>query len=162
MGFSVQFTSLNSFFSSFLIRNLLIIRHNFYDFFNLKKFQNFGADPIYPTPDGVSVIDCTGKTVIPGFVDAHTHPVFDGDRANEFAMKLAGAGYMEIHAAGGGIHYTVRATREASEDVLFEKLQKRLDNMVDHGTLVMEAKSGYGLDVETEMKMLRVIKRAKQ
>lgn len=111
--------------------------------------------------DDVKVIDCQGKTVIPGFVDAHTHPVFDGDRANEFAMKLAGAGYMQIHAAGGGIHYTVKATKEASEDVLYEKLLKRLDNMIDHGTLVMEAKSGYGLDVETEIKMLRVIKRAK-
>lgn len=93
------------------------------------------------------IIDCSGKTVIPGFVDAHTHPVFDGDRSNEFGMKLAGASYMEIHAAGGGIHYTVQKTKEASEETLVEKMLARLDQMISQGTLTIEAKSGYGLEV---------------
>ena len=93
------------------------------------------------------IIDCSGKTVIPGFVDAHTHPVFDGDRSNEFGMKLAGASYMEIHAAGGGIHYTVQKTKEASEELLVEKILARLDQMTSQGTLTIEAKSGYGLEV---------------
>ena len=93
------------------------------------------------------IIDCSGKTVIPGFVDAHTHPVFDGDRSNEFGMKLAGASYMEIHAAGGGIHYTVQKTKEASEELLVEKMLARLDQMISQGTLTIEAKSGYGLEV---------------
>ena len=93
------------------------------------------------------IIDCSGKTVIPGFVDAHTHPVFDGDRSNEFGMKLAGVSYMEIHAAGGGIHYTVQKTKEASEELLVEKMLARLDQMISQGTLTIEAKSGYGLEV---------------
>ena len=70
------------------------------------KFCQIGREIV--TDENVKSIDCRGKTVLPGFVDAHTHPVFDGDRANEFAMKLAGATYMDIHAAGGGIHYTVK------------------------------------------------------
>ncbi|XP_021564522.1 probable imidazolonepropionase, partial [Carlito syrichta] len=108
------------------------------------------------------VIDCTGKCVLPGLVDAHTHPVWDGDRVHEFAMKLAGASYMDIHRAGGGIHYTVEHTRQASDEQLFEALVRRLQAMVRAGTTLVEGKSGYGLDLDTELKMLRVLERARR
>jgi imidazolonepropionase len=107
-------------------------------------------------------IDARNKSVIPGFVDAHTHPVWAGDRVHEFAMKLAGASYMEVHAAGGGIQFTVNHTRHATEDELFNSLKTRLLQMLANGTTLVECKSGYGLDVETELKMLRVIERAKR
>ena len=97
-----------------------------------------------------------------GFVDGHTHPVWSGDRVHEFAMKLAGASYMEVHAAGGGIHFTVEKTREASEAELVELLVDRLRRMLRAGTTTVECKSGYGLDSETEIKMLRVLETAKQ
>uniref|UniRef100_A0A1I7XSM4 Probable imidazolonepropionase n=1 Tax=Heterorhabditis bacteriophora TaxID=37862 RepID=A0A1I7XSM4_HETBA len=96
---------------------------------------------------------------LPGFVDAHSHPVFAGDRVHEFAMKLAGATYMEVQAAGGGIHFTTNKTREASEEQLLEEFIKIAKEMVRNGTTTLEAKSGYGLDTETEMKMLRVLSR---
>ncbi|XP_069846504.1 probable imidazolonepropionase [Dipodomys merriami] len=107
-------------------------------------------------------IDCSGKCVLPGLVDAHTHPVWAGERVHEFAMKLAGATYMEIHRAGGGIHFTVERTRQAPEEELFGALQQRLQCMVRAGTTLVECKSGYGLDLPTELKMLRVIQRARR
>ncbi|KAL7748358.1 putative imidazolonepropionase [Sorochytrium milnesiophthora] len=105
------------------------------------------------------IFDCTGKSILPGFVDGHTHPVWAGDRVHEFAMKLSGATYMDIHKAGGGIGYTVKHTREANEDELLASLQTRVDRMLKFGTTFVEAKSGYGLDVQTELKMLRVMTR---
>ncbi|XP_059843789.1 probable imidazolonepropionase isoform X2 [Hypanus sabinus] len=99
--------------------------------------------------------------VLPGLVDAHTHPVWAGDRVHEFAMKLAGASYMEIHNAGGGIHFTVEHTRKASEDELFNSLKERLLCMLRAGTTLVECKSGYGLNLDTEAKMLRVIEKAR-
>ena len=107
-------------------------------------------------------IDCRGMCVLPGLVDAHTHPVWSGDRVHEFAMKLAGASYLEIHGKGGGIGFTVNATRESSEEVLEALLVERLDRMLRAGTTLVEGKSGYGLDVETELKMLRVLKRVSE
>jgi len=104
-------------------------------------------------------LEVPGCTLMPGFVDAHTHTVFAGDRAEEFDMRLQGAKYADIAKAGGGILSTVRATRAASEDELVELGAYRLDSMVLHGTTTVEIKSGYGLDLETEAKMLRAARR---
>eukprot|EP00048_Salpingoeca_helianthica_P013913 m.211235 g.211235 ORF g.211235 m.211235 type:complete len:445 (-) comp15559_c1_seq23:4592-5926(-) len=107
-----------------------------------------------------NVLDATGACILPGFVDGHTHPVWAGDRVHEFCMKLSGATYMDIHKAGGGINFTVRHTREASEGELLRLLLQRMDRMLAQGTTLVEAKSGYGLDTDTECKMLRVLKAA--
>mmetsp|Transcript_40762 Transcript_40762/g.102609 ORF Transcript_40762/g.102609 Transcript_40762/m.102609 type:complete len:448 (+) Transcript_40762:147-1490(+) len=107
-------------------------------------------------------IDASGMTLLPGLVDAHTHAVWSGDRVHEFASKLAGATYMDIHKAGGGIGFTVRHTRESTADELYCLLVDRLQRMVRAGTAVVEIKSGYGLEKETELKMLQVITRAAQ
>ncbi|EGG25124.1 imidazolonepropionase [Cavenderia fasciculata] len=122
------------------------------------KEQDIG--PKYRDAEFERVIDASGKSVIPGFVDGHTHPVFAGDRVHEFAMKLAGATYLEVQQAGGGITFTVNHTRQASEDELLSLLQPRLDRMLRQGTTTIEAKSGYGLEKDTEMKMLKVLHRA--
>ncbi|MDJ1434213.1 imidazolonepropionase [Halostagnicola sp. A-GB9-2] len=111
----------------------------------------------YP-PETVDVaIDAGGKTVVPGFVDPHTHAVFAGDRSNEFEAKLAGKTYQEIRDDGGGILRTVRSTREASTDQLVDLLLEQLDVMLAHGTTTAEVKSGYGLETETELRMLKAI-----
>ncbi|KAK7824921.1 hypothetical protein U0070_014127 [Myodes glareolus] len=102
------------------------------------------------------------STLFAGLVDAHTHPVWAGERVHEFAMKLAGATYMDIHQAGGGINFTVEHTRQASEEELFGSFRQRLQCMMRAGTTLVECKSGYGLNLETELKMLRVIERARR
>merc|ERR1711936_859752 len=107
------------------------------------------------------VLDVSGKTIVPGLVDAHTHPVWAGDRVHEFAMKLAGATYMEVHKAGGGINFTVEKTKAASEAELLNLLMDRLERMLKAGTTTVECKSGYGLETETEMKMLTALEKAK-
>jgi imidazolonepropionase len=104
-------------------------------------------------------IDAQGRLVTPGLIDAHAHLVFGGWRQNEIPLKLKGAGYLDILRAGGGILSTVRATRKASEEELFEKSRAFLDEMLAQGVTSAEIKSGYGLDMETELKQLRVIKR---
>jgi len=104
-------------------------------------------------------LDVSGNAVIPGFVDAHTHLVFAGDRSGEFARRLAGESYSEIAAAGGGILSTVELTRSASEDALFALAAKRVWTMIRGGTTTVEIKSGYGLDLETELRLLRVARR---
>ena len=109
--------------------------------------------------DASGVIDAQGRCVTPGFVDAHTHLVFAGNRAAEFEQRIAGATYQQIAAAGGGILRTVALTRAASEDELLNASRRHRDWMLRGGTTTIEAKSGYGLDRETELKMLRVIRR---
>ena len=104
-------------------------------------------------------VDAHGKIVLPGFVDAHTHVVFAGNRSNEFEMRLQGATYLAIQQSGGGIMSTVRATRAASVEELVAQSRTRLDTMLAHGTTTTEVKTGYGLDTANELKMLDVIAR---
>lgn len=105
------------------------------------------------------IIDAGGRVVMPGFVDPHTHVVFAGDRANEFERRIAGATYMELMNAGGGIMSTVRATRAASVKELVAQTRARLDRMLAYGTTTAEAKTGYGLETAAELKMLDAITR---
>jgi imidazolonepropionase len=102
-------------------------------------------------------IDARGKIILPGFVDAHTHVVYAGDRANEFDLRLQGATYLDIQKTGGGIMSTVRATRAASLEELVGQSRGRLDTMLIHGTTTAEVKTGYGLDIINELKMLDAI-----
>jgi imidazolonepropionase len=118
------------------------------------------AGPRADLPSGLAELprlDCEGRAVLPGFVDAHTHLVFAGDRAAEFARRLRGESYSDILAAGGGILDTVRSTREASLDTLAAGLEERALRMLAAGTTTIEVKSGYGLDVATERRMLEAI-----
>jgi imidazolonepropionase len=105
-------------------------------------------------PAGMS-INCGGRLLTPGLIDCHTHLVYGGNRAHEFELRLNGASYADIAKAGGGILSTVRATREASEEQLTKSAAIRLENMLAEGVTTIEIKSGYGLDIETELKMLR-------
>jgi imidazolonepropionase len=115
------------------------------------------ADAVELEPGGVRV-DASGCVVVPGFVDPHTHIVYAGDRRHELQRRLAGATYAEIAAEGGGILSTVAATRAAAEEELVDSARARLDEMLACGTTTCEAKSGYGLTTESELKQLRVIR----
>ena len=117
------------------------------------------GEPLPVDEAGYTVIDATGKALLPGFVDPHTHFVFGGYREEEFSWRMRGDSYMEIMNRGGGIVNTTRATREASEDELFEVGRRRLDAMLRLGITTVEGKSGYGLDRDTELKQLRVMRR---
>ena len=110
-------------------------------------------------PGEAEVVDASGRVVLPGFVDAHAHPVFAGNRLDEFEMRARGATYEEIAAGGGGIRSTVQKTRAATEDQLLEQATKHAEWFIRGGTTTVEAKSGYGLSVEDEIKILRVVRR---
>jgi len=110
-------------------------------------------------PDADEVLDASGATLTPGLVDPHTHLVFGGSRAEEFARRMAGEDYRTLAAEGGGIASTVRATRAASEDALFANARRRALEMRARGVTTIEVKSGYGLDTETELRLLRVARR---
>ena len=117
-----------------------------------------GAEADMPAAEGERV-DLGGRLVTPGLLDCHTHVVYAGHRAHEFEMLLKGATYEEVSKSGGGIVSTVRATREASEDDLVSSSLPRVDQMLADGVTCIEIKSGYGLDVETELRMLRAARR---
>ncbi|KQT65359.1 MULTISPECIES: imidazolonepropionase [unclassified Pseudomonas] len=112
-----------------------------------------------PSGEYPAVSDLQGAWVTPGLIDCHTHTVFGGNRSGEFEQRLQGVSYAEIAAQGGGIASTVRATREASEDELFASAAKRLKSLMRDGVTTVEMKSGYGLDLANERKLLRVIRR---
>lgn len=107
---------------------------------------------------GTEIVDATGGVLLPGFVDAHTHLVFAGNRADEFEKRTEGATYQQIAAAGGGIHATVYRTRQASEEALLAAARRHVRWFLANGTTTVEAKSGYGLDTESELKLLRVMR----
>nr|WP_304215017.1 imidazolonepropionase [Fredinandcohnia onubensis] len=113
------------------------------------------ADKLHET----EIVDATNHLVTPGLVDPHTHVVYGGSREREFEMRLEGATYMDIMNAGGGIHATTTMTREATEDELIEQTTRRLDSFLAHGVTTVEGKSGYGMDLQTELKQLRVMKK---
>ncbi|MBB4087589.1 imidazolonepropionase [Sphingomonas carotinifaciens] len=112
-----------------------------------------------PRLSAVDVIDCEGRWITPGLIDCHTHLIFGGDRAREFELRLAGASYEEIARAGGGIVSTMHATRAASEDALVTAALPRLDALIAEGVTTVEVKSGYGLQCESELRMLRAARR---
>jgi imidazolonepropionase len=116
--------------------------------------------PKVDAPAGAEAIDAQGRVLLPGFVDCHTHACWAGDRLAEWEMKLQGVPYLEIMKKGGGIHATVRAVREATQKQLAASLRDRLHRLLRDGTTTVEVKSGYGLDTENELKMLRAIRRA--
>jgi imidazolonepropionase len=108
----------------------------------------------------VTEIDCAGKVVLPGFVDSHTHPVFTGPRLVDFEKRIEGASYEEIAAAGGGIRSSLEGVRQATRSTLAAKVLSALHDMGRHGTTTVEAKSGYGLTLESELKSLEAIRQA--
>ncbi len=123
---------------------------------------SFGQMDRLPEIENAEKIDASGKFVFPSYIDPHTHLVFAGSREHEFVMRIKGATYQEIAEAGGGILNSAAKLAQTSEDELYESVMKRLNEVIRSGTGAIEIKSGYGLSVESELKMLRVIKRLKE
>ncbi|MBN1514621.1 MAG: imidazolonepropionase [Phycisphaerae bacterium] len=124
-----------------------------------QAIAKFGRKGEVSAPPGCTVLDAAGGCVVPGLVDCHTHAVFAGSREKEFVQRIEGRSYLEIAESGGGIRSTMRAVREASEEDLVRLALPRLRRMLESGTTTAEVKSGYGLTVDDELKMLRAIKR---
>ncbi len=123
-----------------------------------KELEERFADKVYEA----EIVDASNHLVTPGLVDPHTHVVYGGSREREFEMRLEGASYMDIMNAGGGIHATTRMTREATEEELIDQTKRRLDSFFSHGVTTIEGKSGYGMNLETELKQLRVMKKLQE
>lgn len=117
---------------------------------------------VLPGLEAAAGVDCAGRLVLPGFVDAHTHLIWAGDRAAEFELRVAGASYLDLMAAGGGIMSTVRATRAATSEALLADVLERLDRLMGHGATTVEAKTGYGLTVQEELRQLAVLAEAER
>ena len=122
--------------------------------------HGFELRPRLELTDDAVIVDALGMVAIPGLVDCHTHACFAGDRVDEYDRRARGATYEELHAAGGGILSTVEATRAAGLDALTEHVSRHLRWMLEQGTTTVEIKSGYGLDLDTELDMLRAIRSA--
>jgi len=122
------------------------------------KILDFGEGAI---PESDEQIDIEGKELLPGFVDSHTHAVFATERSDEFVLRIKGAGYEEIAEAGGGILNSAQKLRDMPESLLLKKARENVKRLIAHGTTTLEIKSGYGLDLESELKMLRVIRQLK-
>jgi imidazolonepropionase len=127
-----------------------------------EKFVEIGEDENFHPPENAEVIDLKGGKVIPGFCDSHTHIVYAGSREAEFVDKIKGLSYEEIARRGGGIINSSALLQKTSEDELFAQSRKRLEEIISYGTCAVEIKSGYGLTLADELKMLRVIKRLKE
>lgn len=115
------------------------------------------TDELRAAYEGETTLDASGRVILPGFVDPHTHVIWAGDRAREFEMRLEGAKYLDILAAGGGILSTVKQTRGASNETLTKQTRQRLMRMFAYGTTTAEAKTGYGLEISTELRLLEVL-----
>ncbi|NUY82316.1 imidazolonepropionase [Flavobacterium sp. MAH-1] len=127
-----------------------------------EEIAAFGNMSELPDHENAQIIDCSGKVVLPAWCDSHTHIVYAGDRTQEFVDRINGLTYEEIANRGGGILNSAKKLNETSEDDLYEQSKKRLEEVMSQGSGAVEIKSGYGLTVEGELKMLRVIKRLKQ
>ncbi len=123
---------------------------------------DYGKMENAPSLEGMNVVDCSGKIVLPSFCDSHTHIVYAGNRSGEFVDRINGLTYEEIANRGGGILNSAKKLNETSEEEIYEQSKKRLEEVISQGTGAVEIKSGYGLTVEGELKMLRVIKRLKE
>src|SRR6266436_7642666 len=120
------------------------------------------SEEIERKSDGAEIVDAGGRVILPGFVDAHTHLVFAGNRLDDFERRIRGENYEQIAKAGGGVWSTVEKTRSATATELFEQAKKHTEWFLKCGTTTVEAKSGYGLTVNDELKILRVIRRLNQ
>lgn len=118
-----------------------------------------GSGSIAPEFQTWTEVDCHGGIAVPGLIDAHTHPLFAGSRANEFCMRLDGKTYQEIASAGGGIQSTVKSTKEATDDELENLLRQRLSVFASHGVTTVEVKSGYGLSIKEELRHLKILRK---
>jgi len=144
----------------------------YFDFLTAKKGMKVVSDKILWVGESSAlpekyknypIFDLGGKNaVIPGLIDCHTHLIFSGNRAHEFAARCGGASYQEIAEAGGGIQTTVNATRDATEDELFSLGRARIEEAHRFGIRTLEVKSGYGLSLESELKILRVVKKLQE